>query len=393
MIEERLARLRAEMARNEVDAFISLKLVNTYYLSGFTSLDTVRPTSYTRPIAVVVDASGECLIVPLLDEEAAGNFSEIRDIRCYTSSPAADAARALVGERLREIGTRSVAIEEDVANAEWIDFLRAELPNGKIVHGRRWIEALRMRKDEAEIETLRRAGQLADAAITASLGASASGKAEISAETVGVVAMREAASASGGEASIVDAIPMVLCGARSSMPHEFTTSREMEQGELMWHCWLVSYRGYWAENIRTGIVEDSSARFAGPFSALRESLLAGQEAATPGARACDVFDAVMGVLKSRPDDGGDVLNRSGHGMGLEYHEPPFIENSDQTVLEDGMIITVEPGIWIPGTGGLALSNTIVVRESGAELITRTPIDLFEAWGGRANSAASTTTGS
>jgi Xaa-Pro dipeptidase len=382
MIEKRLERLRAELAGNDVDAFISLKLVNTYYLSGFTSLDTARPTSYVRPVVVVVDASSACLVVPLLDEEAAGHASHIRDIRCYTASPAAAAARDLVAERLRELGARRIAVEEDAINAEWVDFLRATVPGGELVYGRRWIEALRVRKDETEIETLRLAAQLADTAVAASLAASATGVAEIAAETEGVIALRGAAAATGDESSIVDAIPMVLCGPRSSMPHEFTTSRAMEQGELMWHCWLVSYRGYWVENIRTGIVEGSAASFAGPFEVLRDSLLAGQEAARPGATAADVYHAVIGVLKSRPVEGGVILNRSGHGMGLEYHEPPFIEDGDETVLEPGVIITVEPGIWIPGTGGLALSNTLVIRHGDPEVLTRTPVDLYEAWGDR-----------
>ena len=106
MIDDRLQRLREGLEARKVDAFVSLKLVNTYYLSGFTSLDTARPTTYTRPIAVVVDATDSCLIVPLLDEEAAGETSQIRDIRCYSAAPAVQAARDMVLERLREVGAR-----------------------------------------------------------------------------------------------------------------------------------------------------------------------------------------------------------------------------------------------------------------------------------------------
>jgi Xaa-Pro aminopeptidase len=380
MIERRLESLRTQLAANEVDAFVSLKLVNTYYLSGFTSLDTARPTSYVRPIAVVVDAAGACLIAPLLDEEAAGHSSHIRDIRCYSASPAAAAARDLVAERLRELGARRIAVEEDAITAEWLDYLRDTVPGCEVVYGRKWVEALRLRKDETEIDTIRRAARLADAAIEASLGASVSGTSEMSAETQGVIGLRAAATSLDEDTAIVDAIPMVLCGPRSSMPHEFTTNRPMEQGELMWHCWLVSYRGYWVENIRTGIVEADASAFADSYGLLRESLLAGQEAARPGATAHDVYHAVMNVLRSRPVEGGVILNRSGHGMGLEYHEPPFIEDGDETLLEPGVVITVEPGIWMPGTGGLALSNTLVVREREPEVLTETAIDLHEAWG-------------
>lgn len=375
MVDARLANLRSILAQRELDAFVSLKLVNTYYLSGFTSLDTARPTSYTRPIAVIVDASGAVLIVPLLDEEAAAESSDIRDIRCYRGSPAPVAARALVRERLEEIGAKRIGIEEDTVTADWLAFFERDLPGVQVVPAGDAIRQLRLRKDESEIALLREAARLADIAIRASLASSKPGTPEIVAETDGVVALRQAAAA-GGEQAIVDAIPMVLAGARSSMPHEFTTGRPIREGELMWHCWLVSYRGYWVENIRTGVAAKADGRYADAFALLHESLLAGQQAAVPGATAGDVYRTVMKVLHSREVPGSVVLNRAGHGMGLEYHEPPFVEEGDDTVLEPGVVLTVEPGIWVSGTGGYALSNTLVVRDGAAEQLISTPTELF-----------------
>jgi len=366
------------MAERELDAFLSLKLVNTYYLSDFTSLDTARPTSYVRPIAVIVDASSACLVVPLLDEEAAGETSAIDDVRCYSDAPAAAAARALVVERLHELGATRVGVEQDAISGEWIAGLKGSVPGLELVFARDLIETLRLRKDEREIDTLRRAAELADVALAASLAASAPGVAEITAETGGLLAMREAAAAEDGDGSMVDCIPMVLSGPRSSMPHEFTTARRLGVNELMWHCWLVSYRGYWVENIRTGVVAPRDAAFVDEHALLRESLLAGQEAARPGAVAGDVHRAVMGVLGRHRIPGAVVLNRCGHGMGLEYHEPPFVEDVDETPLEPGVVMTVEPGLWIPGTGGLALSDTLVVRDGGAEVLTTTSHDLYAA---------------
>ena len=100
--------------------------------------------------------------------------------------------------------------------------------------------------------------------------------------------------------------------------------------------------------------------------------MAGQEAARPGAVASDVFSAVIGVLKRDEIPGAVILSRSGHGSGLEYHEPPFMEETDHTPLEPGTVLTVEPGIWMPGIGGATLSNTLVVREGGAEILNSTP---------------------
>jgi Xaa-Pro dipeptidase len=360
-----------------LDAFLSLKLVNTYYLSGFTSLDTARPTTYTRPIAVVVDADGSCLIVPLLDDEAADETSAIRDIRCYSRAPAEEAARELVLERLQEVGARQIGVEEDTLNAQWIEFFRTAAPDIELVFAGDVIRELRMTKDEDELALLREASRLSDAAIRASLKATHPSVPEITAETAGVVALRDAA-AQNGDGTFVDAIPMVLAGPRSSMPHEFTTARPIREGEVMWHCWLVSYRGYWIENIRTAVAAATAPRFDEPYRVLLESLRAGQEAARPGATASDVYHTVMHVLKGTELPGATILNRSGHGMGLEYHEPPFIEDGDQTVLGPGMVITVEPGLFFRGVGGLALSNTLRISDGAPEVLTTTPDDLYRA---------------
>jgi Xaa-Pro aminopeptidase len=375
VIPDRLHRLREGLEERELDAFLSLKLVNTYYLSGFTSLDTARPTTYTRPIAVVVDPSDSCLIVPLLDEEAAGETSQIRDIRCYSAAPAAQAARDMVLERLREVGARRVGIEQDTVTAEWAAVL--ERAGIELVFAGDLIHKLRMVKDESEIALLREASRLSETAIRASLDAGCAGVPEILAETSGVVALRNAAAADG-DGAFVDAIPMVLAGPRSSMPHEFTTSRPIGDGDVMWHCWLVSYRGYWVENIRTAVAAPRSEQFERAHDVLHASLLAGQETARPGATAGDVYQAVMRVLYAGELPGVTILNRSGHGMGLEYHEPPFMEEGDATVLEPGMVITVEPGLFFVGTGGLAISNTLVIRDEAPEVLTTTPDQLHRA---------------
>jgi Xaa-Pro aminopeptidase len=379
VVEARLTNLRTALAERELDAFVSLKLVNTYYLSGFTSLDTVRPTSYVRPVVVVVDAAGACLVVPMLDEEAAGETSAVRDIRCYSGSPAPDAARELVFERLREVGARRIGVEQDSFTIEWLEAFRRDMPKTEVVFAGDVVAGLRLRKDEEEIALLRESAAMGEAAMAASLAASPAGATEIGAETQGVIAFREAAAGRGDQA-IVDAIPMVLSGARSSMPHEFTTGRVICADDVSWHCWIVSYRGYWTENIRTTVANDGSGagRFDDAYKLLEESLLAGQDKARPGATAGDVYREVMRVLTSRQFPGGTVLNRSGHGMGLEYHEPPFLEDSDETVLEPGIVLTVEPGLWFVGHGGLAASNTLVVRDGEPELLTRTATGLYHA---------------
>jgi Xaa-Pro dipeptidase len=379
LIAGRLARLRVTMADRRLDAFIAVKLVNTYYLSGFTSLDTARPTSYTRPMVVIVDAASACLIIPRLDEEPAKRVSAIRDIRVYSASPVVQAAQALCLERLTELAARRVGIEEDTFTAQWLEFLRGAAPGVELVRAGDAVRNLRIQKDEREVAFMRAAGRLSHIAISGSLAATRIGVTELEAETHGLLAFRGAASEDDG--AVVDCIPIVLSGPRGSMPHEFTSAHRFTAGEPMWHCWLTSYHGYWTENIRTGVVGSYDERFHDVVKCLTDGLLAGQEAARPGARASEVFDAVVTELRQSTYPDAVVLSRAGHGMGLEYHEPPFIEASDETSLAAGMVITVEPGIWIPGTGGFSLSNTIVIEEQANEVLTPTSLDLYRVGAG------------
>ena len=191
---------------------------------------------------------------------------------------------------------------------------------------------------------MRRSGELPDVAMAESLAATRPGVSELEAETQGIVAFRTAAGRD--ESAVVDCIPIVLSGPRGSMPHEFTSGHCFAPGEPMWHCWITSYGGYWTENIRTAAVAPYDSRFLDDlFACLTHGLLAGQEKARPGNRAQQVFEAVMSELRRSTYPGAVLLTRAGHGMGLEYHEPPFVEASDETELEPGMVITVELGIW------------------------------------------------
>jgi Xaa-Pro aminopeptidase len=373
LMDDRLTRLRAAMADRDLDTFVSVKFVNTYYLSGFTSLDTGRPTTYTRPIVVIVDSEGATLVIPALNDEPARATSVIQDIRSYAGGPVEERARELVVERLREVGARRVGVEEDAISSESLAALRATLPGTEFVFAADAIEQLRIRKDEAEVELLRQAAELSDAAVRASLAAARPGLTELEAETAGLLALREAAAAKG-ESAALDLISVVLSGPRGSMPHEMTSGRRLQDGDALWSCWLVGYRGYWIENIRMATVGDDGGHADG-YELVREALLAGQDAARPGETPARVYAAVIDVLEQHSIPGGRTLGRAGHGMGLEYHEPPFVESADSTPLEPGMVITVEPGIWIPGVAGLTLSNTLVIRDGEPEILPKASLTL------------------
>jgi Xaa-Pro dipeptidase len=374
---DRLRRLQDAVKAHDLDAVLLYKPANSYYASGFTSLDTARPNSYTRPIVAILTSSEAALVVPLLDEEPAREMSWIRDIRSYIKAPPFESAHETIADFLAEkgAGRGRIGVEEDYFSLRMVADLERRLPGITLVPAAALVEQQRLIKDTEEIAHIREASRLTDIAMTASMEAMAVGRSEIEIEAEGIRAIRVPRSETNGhgDAALIDAMAIIIGGARGSMPHEFSSYRRYADGDLTWHCWLVSSHGYWAENVRSvvfGTPNDTQRRM---IATAEEALQIGKDRVRPGNEVGIVFAAVYAHLRLGAPDGAMVISRSGHGSGLEYHEPPFVEITDRTILRPGMVLTVEPGVFLPGVGGATFSDTLVVTDDGHETLTLYPI--------------------
>ena len=126
--------------------------------------------------------------------------------------------------------------------------------------------------------------------------------------------------------------------------------------------------GYWGDNAATYFAGDPSAEMAKAYGIVRDALHAGIESVRPGVRACDL-DA---MLRERIGDAGyePYPHHSGHGIGVSYHEEPRIVPYNEAALEVGMIVALEPGIYLPGAGGVRLEHVVLVTQDGCEVLTR-----------------------
>jgi Xaa-Pro aminopeptidase len=268
-----------------------------------------------------------------------------------------------------------IGIEEDYLSVQAHRDLSAALPQATFTDASGLLNRLRIKKSGRELDALRTSARLSEEAMDASVTAAQPGTTELQVQAAGMDALVGDA-ANGAAEGVVESLPMILSGPHSSMPHDFTTRRRLETGDVMWHCWLVAYDGYWVENIRTTVVggkpSDEQRRI---FDAVREAHDRGIDAVRPGSTPASAYEAVRSTLARHGLEDGFILRRSGHGMGLEYHEPPFVEPSDQTVLEPGMILTIEPGVFYSGMGGITLSDTLLVTDDGHEVLTHSSRDL------------------
>jgi Xaa-Pro aminopeptidase len=170
------------------------------------------------------------------------------------------------------------------------------------------------------------------------------------------------------------AMVYLISGARTAMPHGLPNASGIQSGDL-----LVTYAGtdiggYQSELERTMIVGEPSAQVRDGFEIMLRLQSLALEAVQPGRRLSDVEAEIsdafadLGVAEAQ-------RHHTGHGIGLEGHEAPFIDLGDQTVIEEGMVFTIEPGVYIPGFAGFRHSDTVVVRADGTERLTQYPREL------------------
>lgn len=226
--------------------------------------------------------------------------------------------------------------------------------------------AIRARKDAAEVDALRHAIGISERALAAVLAQLEVGLSERAIARL----LSDALVSEGSHGASFS--PLVQLGENSAFPHGSITDRELRQGDIVLIDFGAIYQGYPADITRTVCFGAASAEFSKMF----EAVLAANEAAiavsAPGVPMQDVDRAARRVIEEA-GYGEYFIHRTGHGLGLDVHEPiPQIAEGVEWVLEPGMVFTIEPGVYIPGVGGVRLEDDVLVTEQGLDVLTTFP---------------------
>jgi Xaa-Pro dipeptidase len=222
---------------------------------------------------------------------------------------------------------------------------------------------LRMRKDAAELEHMRRAARIAEQALAQVWGAVRPGK---TTERQLDQALRAALLQAGTEGLPFD--PIVSSGSNTANPHAIPSDRVVSAGELLLFDWGAAAAGYASDITRTFPVGQVDPEFRRIYDVVLAANAAGREAVRPGV-TCEAVDAAARKVIETAGYGPLFTHRTGHGLGLQGHEPPYIVAGNSLKLEPGMTFTVEPGIYLPGRGGVRIEDNMVVTEGGGESLT------------------------
>jgi Xaa-Pro dipeptidase len=162
--------------------------------------------------------------------------------------------------------------------------------------------------------------------------------------------------------------PIVASGPNSANPHAIPSDRKIQTGDLLLFDWGASYQGYASDITRTFAVGQVSEEFSTIYELVKQANLAGRLTGKPGLRAGDIDHAARGVIQ-QGDYGLFFTHRTGHGLGMEGHEGPYIFAENDLPLQEGMVYTVEPGIYLPGRGGVRIEDDMLVTADGSDSLT------------------------
>jgi Xaa-Pro dipeptidase len=240
----------------------------------------------------------------------------------------------------------------------------ADFPDASAV-----LAQLRLRKDKAEVEAMRRAVKIAQDALEAMIPLIKIGMTEKELSSELVVQLLK-----HGSDSDMPFAPIVSAGPNSANPHASPTERKLQQGDLLVVDWGAAHDGYISDLTRTFAVGKVDAEYEKIHRIVQEANAAGRAAARPGVPCANVDKAARDVIE-KSGYGKYFTHRTGHGIGMEGHEEPYMRGDNMQLLEPGMAFTVEPGIYLPGRNGVRIEDNVVITETGAEVLSDMPREM------------------
>jgi Xaa-Pro aminopeptidase len=349
-----LDRLRDWLRSHSAEAACLTDPVSIAYLTGFAT------NPHERLMALVLAGDGATLIVPGLEEESAKAAARGVAVRAWRDGedPWAAVAAALDGGRLDRIAVETGHITLD----RWERLRSVTGEDVEPVDAGAELRRMRSRKTPDEIALLERAARLTDEVTERAMVEIRPGRTEVE-----VAAAIDGLIASFGARLSFGTI--VQSGPNSAQPHLGPSDRRIETGDLVLLDFGAAYRGYRADTTRTVVAGEADARQLEVHALVLAAHDAAVAAVRPGVSVGEVDEAARAVIRAG-GLGDRFIHRVGHGLGLEAHEDPSLDPGGDTVLEEGMVVTIEPGVYVPGWGGVRIEDDVVVEACGGRQLTR-----------------------
>lgn len=350
------------LSENNIDAAFITTPDNVFYVSGF------RSNPHERLLGVVIFKDAEPLMIcPKMEVPDAKEAGWAFDVVGHqdTDQPWQLLKEAIVA---KGVTINQLAIEKSHMTVERLEALQELFPQASFVRLDDQLNSMRVIKDERELDILRKAAEFADYAIEVGVSEIAEGKTELEILTAIELALKKKGIAH------MSFDTMVLSGPKTASPHGKPGDRKIQKGDFILFDLGVIYKGYCSDITRTVSFGEPSDAQKDVYETVRKAEQAAVDAVKPGVRAMDLDKIARDVI-TQAGYGEFFTHRLGHGLGISVHEFPSVTGNNEMALIEGMVFTIEPGIYDPSITGVRIEDDVVVTKDGVEVLTKYPKEL------------------
>lgn len=361
-MNQRLEKLQAWMKENDIEVSFITSSENVFYLSGYYTVP------HERLLALVVFKEEEpFLVCPGMEVyDAKGSGWEYELIGYSDTDNPWDSIQHSINKRISHVS--KVAIEKEHMNVERYEKLSTLFPKASFVSAEEKLRKLRMIKEAEELKIIEEACALADYAVEVGVSEIKEGKTELE-----ILSAIEYALKKKGVTEMSFAT-MVLTGANAASPHGNPGLTKVQKGDLVLFDLGVVVDRYCSDITRTVAYGDINNKQKEIYDTVLKAQLATIEASKPGVSAA-VVDLTARRIIADAGFGDYFPHRLGHGLGISVHEYPSMTETNQLILEEGMVYTIEPGIYVPEVAGVRIEDDVYVTADGVKVLTKYPKEL------------------
>jgi Xaa-Pro dipeptidase len=354
----RLDRLRKTMSEQSIDLVALGPNAHLAWLLG------MHPHGDERPLLLCITKSFAGFLMPSLEAESARTQT---DLPFFTWNDA-DGPNSAFIKLLQACGAESAKniVLDETMRADFAGLVQDALPEEKRQFTATTVGALRMSKDMDEYHKLKRNAISADTAMKAAWSKMKMGMSEVQ--------VAEIISDSFKSQDVAPLFTIVGTGRNGAMPHHHTGTAILQKGDAVVMDIGGGKDGYSSDITRMAVIGSPPEGYAEIHAVVEAAVQAAMFAAKPGVKAHVVDDAARRVI-TQAGYGEYFMHRTGHGMGVEIHETPYISASSQTILKEGMVFSIEPGIYLPNRFGIRLEDIVILRADGPEILSNLPRDV------------------
>ncbi len=356
--EARLSLLRDKMDSAGVELVALGPGPHMQWLLGY------HPHPDERPCLLCISQSGAAMLMPSLNADGARDNTSLPFFNWADADGPDNAFQALLQD-LSASNASSVVLDETM-RADFAALVQDTLPNAKRQFTATTIGALRMCKDDDEYQALKANALSADNAMQAGWAAMKPGMTELEVAEI----VRASFTAQGAK----PLFNIIGAAGNGAFPHHHTGNTALNTGDAVVMDIGGGMRGYSSDITRMAVLGAPPEGYREIHNIVERAVQAAMHAANPGVKAKAV-DAAARTVITEAGYGEFFMHRLGHGLGIEIHEQPYLTSVSETVLQEGMVFSIEPGIYLPGRFGLRLEDIVILRSNGPEVLSELPRSL------------------